>query len=117
MWVKIKAKERKKKRRTRLFNFQNGLCCLCKKPMTMSRDGFKNGANPNNYATIEHLHSRFDLERKRGQSSPVMLSCCKCNETRGATEEKNLPLLEIWYRASNFGENLEFVPSNLKYLF
>ncbi len=107
----------RKRRRLRLFNFQNGLCCLCKKQMTMSRDGFKNGANPDNYATIEHMYSKFGSIRKKGHSSPVLMSCCKCNETRGAEEEKNLPLLEIWYRASDFGKNLEFVPSNLKYLF
>lgn len=109
--------EKKNRRRLRLFNFQNGRCCLCRNEMTLFRTGFKNGVNPDNYATLEHLHSRLDSKRKRGQSSPVLMSCRKCNEVRGAIEEKTLPLLEIWYRASDFGNNLEFVPSNLKYLF
>lgn len=84
--------------------------------MTLNRVGFQNGANPDNYATLEHLNSKLDLKAEK-HPRVVLLAHHKCNQLRSAIEEKNLPLLEIWYRASNWGEHLEFIPGNLKYLF
>lgn len=82
--------------------------------MTLDRTGCKNGVRPDEYATFEHLNSRFKVVNKRNK---IVLAHHKCNNLRAHLEEKSLPLLEIWYRASDYGEHLEFVPSNLKYLF
>jgi hypothetical protein len=74
-WVR---KQHRKK--VMLFKQQDGVCCLCGKPMTISV-GKQKSKTPKSNATFEHVH----LKSKGGSSAKenVPLSHWACNQRRG----------------------------------
>ncbi len=61
---------------------------------------------PDNFATLDHLHTRYTLAVKRataGQHKPVtVLACWKCNNERGKKETESMPREELWKRAHSY---------------
>lgn len=57
----------------------------------------------NNIATIDHLHSRYNLEDRRSGKNKHLLSCYECNQKWGRSEDiLNLKLKQERSRKSNF---------------
>lgn len=91
--------ERRKRRKTRLFEMQGGLCYYCKKPMLLSFEHYKH--SPKNLATFEHLDSRLSSERGKHQGERrVVLACWECNNNQAReVEKKLLPISELRERS------------------
>lgn len=99
----LSSNERKRVKRNRLFEQQNGHCyycnCDCILP-PLHEPGIKR-LRPDNEATIEHLRSRLDPLRQTyepGTKRQVM-ACYKCNHTRAAVEVNTLRAWELQERA------------------
>ncbi len=96
------------------FIFQDGKCYWCNNSMTIRRSTARR--TPDNYATFEHLVDRFDSPDRTQGHQVVVLACNKCNRERNDAKQRNLPLLDAWYRNWQNGNDVG-VPRNLKYLF
>ncbi len=54
---------------------------------------------PNNLATLEHLDSRLSGQRGKRSGVRRVVACRLCNNKRGAREETQLPINELWRRS------------------
>ncbi len=97
------------------FISQDGKCYWCGCQMTLDKP--KKRHLPNNYATFEHLVDRYDKPDRTHDRQIVVLACNRCNKKRNDDKQKNLPLLEYWYRQWYGGNGFSRISSNLKYLF
>lgn len=91
--------ERRAVQKTRLFKLQNGLCYWCHSPIVLVlKVHIKH--RPWNFATLDHLDDRFSPERgKHSGELRRVLSCRRCNESRGRESEKSQPLEELQKRS------------------
>lgn len=87
------------KRRRALFN-KDPHCHWCGiEVVWYDKDG---GTMPENGATIDHLRSRLNPERRRkADGEQTVLACSKCNQQRNRQEELALSPEELRARCSN----------------
>jgi 5-methylcytosine-specific restriction endonuclease McrA len=71
------------RKKAKLFKQQDGLCCLCHKPMTI-RLGTSKGRPSKSDATFEHKHLKS--EGGTNACSNVPLSHSRCNHHRGVED-------------------------------
>lgn len=79
-----------RKRREKLFIEQNQMCHWCGIKTLLPKRG-KKSEQPDNMATVDHLRTK--LEKNRKEPNPTnkprtVLSCRKCNLERGLVLEK-----------------------------
>ncbi len=94
---------------------QGGKCYWCSGEMTLERTNTRK--LPHNYATFEHLVDRYDRPDRTQERQVVVLACFRCNKRRNNNKQRNLPLLEAYYRQWHNTNDFNCIPSNLKYLF
>lgn len=97
-----KLSTRQAKRRYRLW-LENPNCFWCGIPTVWLKECPKPAQD--NFATLDHLVSRFDERRKeQGFKNKTVLSCYKCNHDRGRIDDMLVPLYEKWERAKRYGQ-------------
>ena len=70
----------------------------------LDQDG---GAYPDNFATLDHLYTRYEMEKRVELGNPFVLACNKCNHDRGAEATKAQPIEELWRRAGQLGRMIQ----------
>lgn len=83
---------RLKRRRNKLFA-EDPHCHWCTVELVYYNPGeLKKGESlPDNFATIDHLNTRFDLTRWENHDQPqTVLACYKCNKERGFAKIKEV---------------------------
>jgi len=60
------------------------------------------GALPPNGATLDHLYTRYEMEKRRAFGNPFVLSCNKCNHDLGEEATRAQPIEELWRRAGQW---------------
>ena len=98
-----------KKIKLRLYK-ESPFCFYCgiRTKIYKQEDGKK---LPNNTATVDHIYTLH--ERKRGENVPKVLSCWKCNNTRGMINNRSVQL-KNWKFHLNVKRNYKYL---LKQLF
>ena len=80
----------------------NPNCHYCDTPTVPPEQCPKSKTPPDNMATLDHVYTRFDEERKEGQNRYVVnLACNKCNKDLGREREKQVPIEELRARSSH----------------
>ena len=75
---------------------------LCKKMVKKSGKMVEAQDCPDNMATLDHVYTRFDDERRQGENRYVVnLACNKCNRERGREREMQVPIEELRLRSSH----------------
>lgn len=99
----IKGRNKNKRKRRRLLRLwqADNKCHWCRVETVLFLLG-RYQKMPDNYATIDHLKSRFDPERQVNPSyeERTVLACNKCNFKRNLEETKSRPIEELWERSS-----------------
>jgi 5-methylcytosine-specific restriction endonuclease McrA len=87
----------KKELRRQLFE-QDPHChwCHCL-TVWIEREG--GGWYQENAATLDHLYTRYEMNKRVETGNPFVLACNKCNHDRGAEATKAQPIEELWRRA------------------
>lgn len=66
----------------------------------------KHQVTPDNYATIDHLNTRYYKRRRQqfssGQVQTCVLACNKCNWERNEEETQSLSIEELRYRSGYY---------------
>lgn len=74
--------------RNRLYDEANGKCYWCKRDTILQAPGKKiDKDTPKNIATVDHIHSKFNLNRRSVDNRKV-LACLECNHSRGRFEQQ-----------------------------
>lgn len=50
-------------------------------------------------ATLDHLYTKYELDKRKSEGNPIVLACQECNHRRGAESTKAQPIEELWRRA------------------
>jgi hypothetical protein len=67
----------------------------------------KNGGKlPDDAATIDHLYTRYELEKRQEMGNPRVLACNKCNHDLGEKATAAQPIEELWRRAGQYDRML-----------
>lgn len=70
---------------------------------------------PDNFATLDHLHTRYFPAIRRAanpevQGHPItttVLACHKCNQARGEQETRSLPREVLWEKSGAYPQGHE----------
>ena len=94
------SRQKVKDRRQILLN-EHPFCCYCGvKVVYFKIKRFQR--TPDNFATVEHLRSKYQESRKEpnlGNEQRIVLACNKCNNEKGSTETSLLSKEELWERS------------------
>lgn len=90
----------KKELRTQLWN-QNPYCYWCG-IYTKLDERRKGGKLFPDSATLDHLYTKYEMEKRVAYGNPFVLACNKCNHDRGAEATKAQPIEELWKRAGQW---------------
>ena len=91
----------KQHKREKLFVDQGGKCHWCQQLVVLKID-----MSLPNMATIDHLWSKNNPKRSKGNPGPVVLACQKCNLYRAALENSIMPLYIEWIKNGRKGDPL-----------
>ena len=96
----------KRRKKTKLFQEQDGLCWYCKTEMILIFEQPKAKVpSPSNMATFEHLDDRFNQKRgTRTGERRIVLACNKCNHAQGKQRQAE-QLIEELHRRSGHVES------------
>ena len=95
-------RKQKRRKKTKLFQEQDGLCWYCKTEMILIFESPKPKVpSPLNMATFEHLDDRFNQERgSHTGKRRIVLACNQCNHAQGKQRQAEQPIKEL-HRRSN----------------
>jgi hypothetical protein len=96
--------KRRRQRLMRLFK-QDCRCYWCRRPTELVVLEKHRNDYPDNMATIDHLNSRLSEHRGKLTGPQTVLSCYRCNHTRGRLEVAITPKEELWRRCGSFPLN------------
>ena len=92
--------QRLMRRRQKLW-LKNCRCVFCGTKTILPPPGKPRGRVPDNWATIEHLDSRYNPERGNGTGERTVLCCWRCNNDRNKAEQQRVPIDELQRRAAH----------------
>jgi hypothetical protein len=64
------------------------------------------GKLPEDAATIDHLYTRYEMEKRKEMGNPCVLACNKCNHDLGEQATAAQPIEELWRRAGQYDRML-----------
>jgi hypothetical protein len=92
-----------RKRRNKLFQ-EDPHCHWCGRELILPEECKQDKQNwqPDNMATIDHLRSRFSINRQEPnhtKETRLVLACYRCNEVRNDQEQATISIEELHRRA------------------
>ena len=95
--------QRMKRRKKRLWEENEGRCYWCGVQTILGNRG--GGRSPKQYATIDHLRSRYHPARCEpvfnAPEPRTVLSCYARNNKRAKIEQQHMPIQELWRRSNS----------------
>jgi 5-methylcytosine-specific restriction endonuclease McrA len=86
----------KKELRQQLWN-EDPHCYWCG---VFTEEPIQNGGRlSDDTATLDHLYTRYEMEKRVSEGNPFVLACNKCNHDRGEAATQAQPIEELWRRA------------------
>lgn len=67
----------------------------------------KGGSLPDDAATLDHLYTKYEMEKRKSEGNPFVLACNKCNHDRGVEATKEQPIEELWRRAGQLDRMIQ----------
>ncbi len=99
---------RNRRRKTRRYMEQRGLCWYCQEKMILSFRAH-GGNQPKRLATMEHLDDKYSGKRgKRQGEIRIVIACKECNESKGRKRTSDRPIYELWKRSSRMSVEFYF---------